>query len=151
MVSQLVVACYDSKLKADEALLDMLKLGQANLAHFEDAVVVIKNADSSIRVKAYHDLVEPVPELGNDLWGGIISGIVFHRSLGIHPEQFDGTFLTEFEDSMQPNSSALFLLVPDAELETVVNKLSQTNGTLLKTSLSDSFQAHLQATVTEQT
>jgi hypothetical protein len=54
---------------------------------------VTKNAQGKIRVKAYHDLLEPVGELSNDLWGGILSSVVFHRSLAIAQEIFNPDFL----------------------------------------------------------
>jgi uncharacterized membrane protein len=134
-MSELIVVSFDDKFKAEQALLNLLKLEQANLASLEDAVVVVKNAEGKVRVKAYHDLLEPVPELGNDLWGGVISAIVFHRTIKINQGVFDADFLTDVEASLTPNSSALFVVVSADTSEPVVAELSNVGGTLLRTPL----------------
>lgn len=149
MVEQLVVACFNERREADRVLLDLLQLEQAHLAHLNDAVVVIKRPDGSLKVKAYHDLVEPVTELGNELWGGIISGVVFHRSLGIHQDWFDGQFLAAVEEAMVPDSSALFVLLPEADLEPVEAALAQHNGSIFKTALPDATYNQMQQAITQ--
>jgi uncharacterized membrane protein len=88
-MSELVIVSFESKFTAEDVLLRLLKLEQENLLDLDDAVVVTKNTAGKIRVKGYHDLTSPVPELGNELWGGIISAVVFHRELEIAHELFD--------------------------------------------------------------
>ena len=134
-MSELIVVSFDDKFKAEQALLNLLKLEQTNLASLEDAVVVVKNAEGKVRVKAYHDLLEPVPELGNDLWGGVISAIVFHRTIKIDQGIFDVDFLTSIETSLTPDASALFVIVSNNTSEAVVAELSNIGGTLLRTPL----------------
>jgi uncharacterized membrane protein len=146
-MSELVVASFDDKFKAEDALLRLLKLEQENLLALDDAVVVIKNMEGKIKVKAYHDLIEPVPELGNELWGGIISAVVFHRELKIAQGMFDPNFLTNVEESLKPNSSALFVLVRSVEQEPVLSALSGVGGEVLRTSLPEAAQQKLQATL----
>ncbi|GAB4464568.1 MAG: DUF1269 domain-containing protein [Elainellaceae cyanobacterium] len=134
-MSELIVAVFDQKLAADHALLDLLGREQSHLAEFEDAVVVVKNAEGKIRVKAYHDLLEPVGELSNDLWGGIISSVIFHRSLAIAHEVFNPEFLIQVEDALQPNSSALLALVHAEAVERVAEELSTLSPIVIKTPL----------------
>lgn len=134
-MSELVVVNFDDKYKADEVLLELLKLEQEHLADLEDAVVVTKNTQGKIRVKPYHDLVKP-GDLSNELWGGIISATFFHRSLILKESVFDGNFLTEVEESLKPNSSSLFILIKNANLEQVIAELHRFEGTLIKTTLS---------------
>ncbi|MGG6296907.1 DUF1269 domain-containing protein [Leptolyngbya sp. AN02str] len=143
-MSELVIVGFDGKFEADHTLLELLKLEHDHLLELEDAVVVVKNADGQIRVKAYHDLVEPVPELGNELWGGIISAVVFHRELNVSHGVFDPSFLTSVEESLQPNSSALFVLVRSLKPESVLAALAGTGGTVLRTTLSKDDQQKLQ-------
>lgn len=145
-MSELVAASFADKFKAEEVLISLLKLQQTHLASLEDAVIAVKNAEGRLRVKAYHDLVEPAPELGNELWGGIISGVVFHRALGIGGI-VDSTFLTELEDSLAPNSSLLFVLAPSTELESVAAELAKAGGKILRTPLPESTQETLQDAV----
>ena len=117
-----------TSLKREEALLRLLRLEQEHLLALDDAVVVIKNTEGKIRVRAYHDLTEPTPELGNELWGDIISAVVFHREVEIAQDVFDPNFLLTVEASLQPNSSALFVLVRSGELEAVLPTLAGIGG-----------------------
>ena len=56
-MSQLLIAGFNEKYKADEVMLDLLKTEQQHLADLEDAVVVTKNSRGKIRVKPYYDLL----------------------------------------------------------------------------------------------
>jgi len=144
-MSDLVVVGFDDKFKAEDVLLNLLKLEQEHLVALDDAVVVVKNAEGNIRVKAYHDLTEPTPELGNELWGGIISAVVFHRELKIAEGAFEPDFLIKVEESLKPNSSALFVLVRSAEPEAILTTLSGVGGDIIRTTLPEATQQKLQA------
>lgn len=139
-----MVVGFDGKFEAEDKLLSLLKLEQESLLVLDDAVVVIKNAEGKIRVKAYHDLTEPVPELGNELWGGIISAVVFHRELEIAQGVFDSNFLFKVETFLKPNSSALFVLVRRSNPEAVLAALSGVGGEVLQTTLPEVAQKKLQ-------
>lgn len=143
-MSELVVVSFEDKFKAEDVLLNFLKLEQEHLLELDDAVVVIKNADGKIRVKAYHDLTEHIPELGNELWGGIISAVVFHREVGIAEGVFDPDFLLKVEESLKPNSSALFVIVRSAEPQVLLAALSGAGGEIVRTTLSEKAQQKLQ-------
>jgi uncharacterized membrane protein len=142
-MEELVIVCFDDKYKAEEALLGLLKLEQKSLLALDDAAIVVKSAEGKIRVKAYHDLTEPVPELGNELWGGIISSVIFHRELKIAQGTFDPDFLTKVEESLKPGSSALFVLLRSAESEIVLKALSDVEGEILRAPLSESAPSKL--------
>ncbi len=143
-MSELVVVGFDGKFKAEEVLLSLLKLEQEHLLDLDDAVVVIKNAQGKIRVKAYHDLTAPIPELGNELWGGMISAVVFHRDVEIAQDVFDPDFLSKVEASLKPNSSALFTFVRSAEPNALLAALSGVGGEIIRTTLSAAAQQKLQ-------
>jgi uncharacterized membrane protein len=136
-MGELVVLGFEDKHKADEVLLALLKLQQEHLADLEDALVVTKNTEGKIRVKPCHDLVKP-GDLSNELWGGIISSVIFHRSLQLIDDPsaspFDPTFLLKVEEMLQPNSSALFIEVTQADPEKLMSLLHETGGQLLRTS-----------------
>ncbi len=145
-MSELVVVSFDDKYKADEVLLELLKLEQENLADLKDAVVITKNAVGKIRVKPYHDLVEP-GDLSNELWGGIISAVFFHRALTIKEGVFDGSFLTEVEEYLKPNSSSLFVIISNANLEKIIAEFNRFGGKLIRTSFSQDKIDNLQKTL----
>jgi len=132
---ELIIVSFNGKFRADEVILSLLKLEEAYLLALDDAVVVVKNAEGKIRVKTYHDLVAPVHELGNELWGGILSAVVFHRQLATDQPMFDANFLTEVEASLTPNSSALFVIVRYAETEQLLATLASAGGKIIKTAL----------------
>jgi uncharacterized membrane protein len=144
MMSELVVVGFDGKFKAEEALLSLLKLEQEHLLALDDAVIVVKNSKGKIRVKAYHDLTEPVSEFGNELWGGIISAVVFHRELEIAQGVFDPNFLDKVEASLKPNSSAIFVVIRSAESDAVRTALSGIGGDVLYTTISEVERQKLQ-------
>lgn len=133
-MSQLVVIGFNDKHQADEALLSLLKLEADHLADVEDAVVVLKDEAGRVRAKAYHDLVHP-GDLSNELWGGILSAVVLHRSLRLidDPEwqAFDESFLTNVETSLQPNSSALFILVR-SNVDRAIAELNKVGGKMMQ-------------------
>lgn len=146
-MSELFVVGFDGKFKAEEALLALLKLEQDHLTVLDDAVVVVKNAVGKLRVKAYHDLIEPVPELGNELWGGIISAVVFHRQLEIAQGFFDPQFLLQVEESLKPDASALFVLARSGDPTTIFTALSGLGGNLLRTTLPETVPLKLRDAV----
>jgi len=145
-MSELVVLGFEGKYKADEVLLKLLKLEHEHLADLEDALVVTKNAGGKIRVKPCHDLVKP-GDLSNELWGGIVSSVVFHRSLQLIDDPsaspFDVTFLLKVEEILQPNSSALFILIKQADSEKMMALLRDVGGQLLRTSCSEQKAAEV--------
>ena len=55
------------------------------------------------------------------------------------------TFMKDLADTMQPNSSALFVLVRKSTPDKVLEELQGTGGTILKTSLSHEDEDKLQA------
>jgi uncharacterized membrane protein len=146
-MSELVVLGFESKYKADEVLLELLKSEQETLLDLEDALVITKNAEGKIRVKPCHDLVKP-GDLSNELWGGIISSVVYHRSLEIlddpNTNPFDPNFLLEVETLLQPNSSALFILIRRVSAEKVLPIFRNTGGKLLQTTYTEDKAAKLQ-------
>ncbi len=144
-MSELFVITFDQKHGADEALLALLKLEQSHLSDLEDAVIVVKDAAGKVRVKACHDLLEPVAELSNELWGGVLSALVFHRSITLTKEVFDSHLLLEIEEDLQPKTSALLVLVrPDAIAQVEVN-FAQIGGKVFRMPLSEATQAKLKS------
>jgi uncharacterized membrane protein len=144
-MSELVVVSFDDKYKADEVLLELLKLEHDYLIDLEDAVVITKNVQGKIKVKPYHDLVNP-GYLSNELWGGIISATFFHRSLTIKDSVLDSSFVIEVEESLKPNSSSLFVLVNYPHPERIIAEFHRFEGKVIRTTLSQDQIENLQQT-----
>ncbi len=75
-MSQLLVAGFPEKYKADEVMLNILTQGQANLADLEDALVVTKDEQGKSRVKSYCDILSATRGEKNEFWGVIITTLL---------------------------------------------------------------------------
>jgi uncharacterized membrane protein len=143
-MTDLVVVSFNDKFMADEVLLTLLRLEHDYLIDLEDAVIVIKRSDGTIRIKPAFDLVAAEAVSDGD-WGIILRSIMFHRHLEIASQVIDAQFLQEVEDALPPNSSAIFVLVTKVELEPVLTALDGFNGKVLHTSLPPATKEKLQA------
>jgi uncharacterized membrane protein len=143
-MSELVVVSFDGKFKADEVLLNLLKLEQEYLLDLEDAIVVIKDAESNIKVKPTFDLVAP-GSLKQEPWGGLFSAVLFHQRLSLSTAVLDNDFVQKVEQALKPNSSAIFLLVNYANLDEILAALPKIGGKLIRTTLSNQDESKLRS------
>ncbi len=139
-MSEFVAIGYTDKYKADEVLLSLLQQEQDHLIDLEDAVTAIADESGSIRVRPYHDLVKP-GDLSNELWGGLLSSIVFHRTIEIVDdplaEVIDDSFLDAAQAFLKPNSSVLFVILRRVDPAKALASLEETGGTILRTAIAD--------------
>ncbi len=154
-MSSLVVISFDSPDEA-EKVLDSLK-GQTkyNNISFEDTAVVSKALDGKVHVKnnvshgtmtatgvgalvglLLGGLVFPVAALLLGAGGGAIVGRFMN--LGV-----DGDFVKEVSDSLQPGTSALFVLAHDANPAVVRAIMQEHPGKIIQTTLSDEAEESL--------
>ncbi|MBJ42391.1 MAG: hypothetical protein CMJ80_03705 [Planctomycetaceae bacterium] len=156
-MADLVVLAFDDVHKAQEARLTLLKLQKEYLVDLEDAVVVVKNDEGKIKL---HQAV-PLTALGasqGSFWGlligllfgvpllGVLSGAAFGALSGkLSDYGIDDNFIKELGEKIEPNTSALFVLVKQATPDKVVPELRQFGGHVLQTSLSAEAEAELSA------
>lgn len=154
-MSSLVVISFDSPDEA-AAVLDSLKAqSQYGNISFDDTAVVSKDADGKVHVKnnVSHGTMTatgigallglmlgvflfPVAGLLIGAGGGAI--IARFMDLGV-----DGKFVKEVSESLQPGTSALFVLVRAADPAVVRAVLEGHNGTVLQTTLSPEAEESL--------
>ncbi len=136
-MSQLLVAGFNEKYKADEVMLDLLKKGQQHLDDLEDAVVVTKNAQGKIRVKPYYDLLAATQGNKSKFWGSIITTL-FESSdqEALSKIGLNNQICLEIQEMMQPNSSIIIVLVENINLEQATEELQKYQGKVLHTTLS---------------
>ncbi len=136
-MSQLLVAGFNEKYKADEVMLDLLKKGQQHLDDLEDAVVVTKNAQGKIRVKPYYDLLAATQGNKSKFWGSIITTL-FESSdqEALSKIGLNNQICLEIQEMMQPNSSIIIVLVEKINLEQATEELQKYQGKVLHTTLS---------------
>ena len=154
-MSSLVAITFDSPDEAQNVL-EILR-GQSKYGNisFDDTAVVSKDADGKVHVKnnvSHGTMVATgigallglmltfiaFPVAGLLVGGAIGAGIGRLMDLGI-----DGHFVQEVSESIEPGTSALFVLVHDANPAAVRAALEGHPGTILQTTLSEEAEENL--------
>ena len=156
-MSELIVVGFDNELKADEVLHKLGEMQKEHLVDLDDAVVVIKNPKGKVKVKQSYDLVTS-GALSGGFWGSLIGLLFLHPLLGVAAGLATGAlsgaltdvgvddeFIKDLGKTIEPSTSALFLLVRKATPDKVLEELRPYGGKLLRTSLSKSDEASLKA------
>lgn len=164
-MAELVVVGFDDPTEADRALTELARLQKEYLIDLEDAVVAIRGPDGKLRLKQSVDLVG-VGAASGSLWGamwGSLVGLLFMNPLlglatgaalgagagalsgSLADYGIDDGFIRSIGETLQPNTSALFVLVRKAQPEKVLNELSRFRGRVIRSSLSPEQEARLQA------
>ncbi len=156
-MSELIVVGFDNELKADEVLHKLGQMQKEHLVDLDDAVVVIKNEKGKVKVKQSYDLVTS-GALSGGFWGSLIGLLFLHPLLGVAAGLASGAlsgaltdigvddeFIKDLGKTIEPSTSALFLLVRKATPDKVLEELRPYGGKLLRTSLSKSDEASLKA------
>ena len=156
-MADFVSIAYDDPHKAQEVRLALVKLQQEYLIDMEDAVVAVKDGDGKIKLHQAHNLTA-MGAVSGGFWGTLVGMIflnpLFGLAVGAAAGGLSGAltdlgisndYMKELADSMQPNSSVLFVLVRKATPDKVVGELQKFGGKLLRTSLTHEDEAKLQA------
>ena len=160
LMSDLIVVGFKDEFKADEVLLDLAKLQREHLIDLEDAVVVVRNQAGKVKLKQTQDLVASGVMSGG-LWGALIGLIFFNPLLGWAAGAaagalsgattdigIDDNFIKEIGNTIEPGTSAIFVLVRKATPDKVLEDLSKFEGKVIRTSLSKEDEAKLQEVLT---
>jgi uncharacterized membrane protein len=160
-MSTFAAIAYDEPHKAQEVRLALVKLQQEYLIDMEDAVVAVKNEEGKIKLHQAVNLTAAGAVSGG-FWGSLIGLLFLNPLLGAAVGASAGAvsgalsdlgisddFMKKLADSLQPNTSVLFVLVRKATPDKVVDEIKQYGGTVLQTSLSHDDEAKLQAALDE--
>ena len=148
-MSNLVVLAFDTETGAEEMRDDLMQMQKEHIIGLEDAAVAIRQTDGKTKIKQVQSLAG-AGALGGAFWGLLI-GIIFlvpvfglvigaaagalagkYQDLGV-----DDKFIKEVGNTIQPGTSALFLLVREATPDKVMDGLKKyKNVKVIKTSLS---------------
>jgi uncharacterized membrane protein len=154
-MSSLVVISFDSPDEAEKVLDSLKAQTKYDNISFKDTAVVSKDAEGKVHVKnevsqgtmtatgvgallglLLGGLLFPVAGLFLGAGGGALIGRFMN--LGV-----DGDFVKEVSDSLQPGTSALFVLVHDANPAVVRAILAEHPGKVLQTTLSPEAEESL--------
>jgi uncharacterized membrane protein len=156
-MSTLVVIGYDDPFKAHEVRLMLARMQQDYLIDMEDAVVAVK--DDTGKVKLHQPVnLTAAGTVSGGFWGALIGLIFLNPLLGLAAGATAGAvsgalsdigindqFMKNLASTMNPSSSALFVLVRKSTPDKVLEELKGTGGRVLQTSLSHEDETRLQA------
>jgi uncharacterized membrane protein len=156
-MSTLVAIGYDDPFKAEEIRLKLLKMQQEYLIDLEDAVVATKDKNGKVKLHQIFSTTKAGAVSGG-FWGALVGLIFLNPLLGMAVGAASGAtagalsdvginndFMKELAQTMQPDSSVLFVLVRKATPDKVLEELKGSGGKILRTSLSHESEAKLQA------
>ena len=156
-MSNLIVVAYPDEYRAAEVLASLRRLNSEYLIDLDDACYVTKDARGKLKLHQNTSLAGAGAAWGG-MWGLLIGLLFFVPFLGfaigaglgalgakLSDYGIDDKFAKELADKMQPNSSAIFMLVRRATPDKVVPELAKFGGTVLQTSLPKETEDKLQA------
>jgi len=157
MQPTLVVIGYESEIKAEEVRLALLKLQREYLIDMGDAVVAVREADGSVKLRQLVNTTA-AGALSGGFWGTLV-GVLFMNPLiglavgtmagaasgALTDVGIDDKFMKQLGETLKPGTAALCVLVRRATPDKVLEEIKGFGGTVLKTSLSHDDEAKLQA------
>jgi uncharacterized membrane protein len=160
-MSSLIAVGFKDEFTADAVVLELRKLQKEHLIDLEDAAIVIRDKDGKVKIKQTQELTT-AGTLSGGFWGLLFGFIFFNPLLGwavgaiagglsgaLTDIGIDDNFIREVGSTIEPSTSAIFVLVRRATPDKVLADLSRFEGKVLKTSLSNEDEAKLQAILTK--
>ena len=156
MMSDLIAIAYDDEFKAEEVRLTLAKLQKEHLIEMEDAAVVVKDKNGKVKLKQAIDLTT-AGAMSGGFWGLLIGTLflvpLFGAAVGATTGAISGAlsdigvddeFMRELGESLQSETSALFVLVSKVTPDKVLEEIAPYGGKVLRTSLTKDKEAELQ-------
>lgn len=161
-MSDLIAIAYDDLHKAEEVRLTLAKLQQGRLIELEDAAIVTKDADGKVKLNQAVNLTAAGAASGS-FWGLLIGTLFLNPLLGAAVGAASGAiggalndigvndqFMRDLGATLQPGTSALFLLVRKVTPDKVLEQVAPYGGKVLQTSLTKDKEAELQEILTNR-
>jgi uncharacterized membrane protein len=155
-MSTLVVVEYPDEYRAAEVLASLRRMSSEYLVDLEDACYVTKDARGKLKLHQTTNLAGAGAAFGG-LWGMLIGLLFFVPFLGLaigaglgllsgklSDYGIDDKFAKQLTATMQPNTSAIFMLVRRATTDKVLPELAKYGGTVMQTSLPQETEQKLQ-------
>jgi uncharacterized membrane protein len=162
-MSDLIAVGFKGEDTADQVLNKLVTLQKEHLIDLEDACVVLRDQNGQVRLKQAINLTGVGAASGGAwgaLWGTLIgllflnplAGLLTGAALGagagalsgaLSDYGIDDEFIRSLGATIEPGSSALFVLVRSATMDKVLPELRPFGGTVLRTSLSDEQEERL--------
>jgi uncharacterized membrane protein len=162
MANNIVVLGFKNQYGAEAMLEDIQKWQEEGLIELEDAVIASRAAGGDIQIEQTHKQEGRFALRGGGagllaglLLGGPILGLVGGVAAGgivgaLKDYGLDDAFVKEVSQWVQPETSALFLLVKDAKADEVLEKLRPHGAIVLTTTLAPEQEKRLQQALAEE-
>jgi uncharacterized membrane protein len=156
-MSEMIVFAFDTPDGAAAMQAGLGDLQKQKLIELDDAAIVVRRPDGKVKVKQAQNLVG-AGAFGGAFWGMLIGLLFFMPWLGMAVGAISGALAGRFADvgiddgfikevgaTVQPNHSALFILVRSMTEDKVMGELQKYPAKILRTSLSNEDEAKLKA------
>jgi uncharacterized membrane protein len=159
-MSNLIVVTFDNEEEAGKVR-ETLKSQSANI-NLDDSAVVVKDAEGEIHVKNEVDRGVAVGALGGGALGLLIGGLLFPvgglvlGALGgalvgkMLDMGVDKKFVDDVSEHLQPGTSALFVIVREANPNVALAALRPYKGKVIQTSLPPEAEAELRRILSQR-
>jgi uncharacterized membrane protein len=159
-MSDLIVVGFKDEFKADEVMNELRRLQSEYLVDLEDAAIVVRNQEGKVKIKQAQELVA-AGAISGSYWGVLLSVLFFNPifalvgaaagalSGALSDIGIDDNFMRDLGSTIEPGTSAIFVLVRKSTPDRVLADLSKFEGKVLRTSLSKEDEAKLQAALSK--
>jgi uncharacterized membrane protein len=163
-MGELLVAVFDKELKAEGVRLDLMKMNHKHLVDVEEAVVAVRTATGKVRLHHAQHLTVPGALSGGFLgtlvgvmlfnpifaiFGMVVGAVVGGSSGALVDVGIDDRFMEDLAQHLNPGTSALFILVKEADPEKVLEEVKKFDGKVFRTTLAHADQTRLQRALDE--
>lgn len=159
-MADLIVVGYDDQYKAEEVRLALMRLQKEHLIELEDAAIVTKDQAGKVKLNQAVNLTGAGAASGG-MWGLLIGTLFLNPLLGaaagaaggaisgaVSDFGVDDNFMKQLGTTLEPGTSALFILVGKVTPDKVLDEVAPYGGKVLQTSLSKDQEARLQTALT---
>lgn len=175
-MSDLVCIAFKDSSTADRVLNELRAMETEYVLDLEDAVIVVRDMDGKVHLKQCVDVFGGATKHGvalGVLWGGLMGLLFMNPLAGLLGSIAGGAgggamtnaaseygllsdygipdkFIKDLGSTIQRGTSAIFLLIRRVDEDKVLPRISQYEGTILKTSLSTEQEDKLRAALSHQ-
>jgi uncharacterized membrane protein len=153
-MSDLIVLVFDDEHQGPEAMAALRRMEKEGAIHFEDTAVLVKDQKGKVHTKNEVSSATETGAVGGALLGvlltflfpgvGLVIGGLAGGAIGaLLGEGVDGKFVKELSQSMEPGSSAVFVLIKHAQ-PAVIDVLKPFKGKVYQTTLNEDLEERLQ-------
>lgn len=147
MANHIVVLGFELEYGAEGMLNDLQKWHEEGLIELEDAAIATSTPDGTIQIKQTHKKDDHFALKGGGagllaglLLGGPVLGLIAGATVGairgsMKDYGIEDDFIEDVSKWVQPNTSALFLLVKEAKADALLEKLRPFKAIILTTTL----------------